>query len=382
MTVAGEVGVVHIIAALGPGGAERQLQSVVAHSPRPTQVIALYGGGIVADALAADGHPAIVLGGGANQFFALVRQLRAMRPAIVHVHLLAAQLWGILAARLAGVPVVISSEHSLMDTSIENRPLTPWLRVVYRILERLSTHTVAVSPATRDRLLRWGVAGERISVVENGVDFDALAYSAAGRDRVRAEFGIETGATVIGGVGRLEPVKRFDELIDGLAPGLRTGEWTLLLVGAGPQHDELLQRAVILGVADKVVLTGPRSDMAAILSAMDVMVSTSRDETFGLAVIEALGSGQPVVYAQCPALERFDDAVPEDCHPLGLSPTASAEQAAVAVERTVRLALGPSRPREVGPPAVVRERFGIGCAVDGLESVYVKACELVSMDLR
>ncbi len=301
--------VAQIITTLTTGGAERQLQSLVAHSSNTHRTIALYEGGTVAEAMRRSGAAVDVLGmGGLRKAVAIARlaqRLRRMRPDVVHVHLLSAQLWGIPAARLARVPVVLSTEHSLMDTSLENRPLTPVLHGIYRTLESMVTRTVAVSTTTKARLVRWGVDPERISVIDNGIDFAELAFSAPARDRVRTEFGIADGTELIGAVGRLEPVKRFPELLEALAPTLAPGVRELLVVGAGPLLQPLADRAAALGVADCVHLPGPRGDVPALLSAMDVLVSPSRDETFGMAVLEGLGAGLPVVYAQCPALDEL-----------------------------------------------------------------------------
>ncbi len=306
--------VVHVITTLTTGGAERQVESIVAHSRHRQHVIALYGGGAVADSLRASGHSVEVLDlVKSRRLIALpllARRLRQLRPDAVQVHLLSGQLWGLPASRLAGVPVVLSTEHSLMDDSIENRPLSPALRRLYLSLNRLATRTVAVSTLTAARLIRWGVPADRITVVDNGIDFDALAFDDVERARVRAELGIADGTEIVGAVGRLEPVKRFPQLLDAVAPTLERGRRELVLVGAGPLVKSLRAHAVELGVADCVHLTGPRSDVPSVLSAFDVLVSPSRDETFGMAVVEAIGAGLPVVYAQCPAIDELPGAVP------------------------------------------------------------------------
>ena len=172
--------VVHVITSLTTGGAERQLEMLVRRSAHESVTIALYAGGPVADSMRAAGERVEVLDlvgwRRALTSVVLARRLRHYRPDVVHVHLLSAQLWGIPAARLAGVPVVVSTEHSLMDDTIEGRPHTWWLRLLYRGLERLATHTVAVSSTTAQRLRRWGVQGTRITVADNGIDFEALAF--------------------------------------------------------------------------------------------------------------------------------------------------------------------------------------------------------------
>jgi glycosyltransferase involved in cell wall biosynthesis len=141
-------------------------------------------------------------------------------------------------------------------------------------------------------------------VIPNGLDVDALVFDAAARRRVRSSFGVPDGTYVVGGVGRLETGKRFDALIAALAPLLGPSR-RLLLVGDGRERQRLRQLADAAGVADRVIFAGERADIGALLSAMDLFVSPSDDETFGIAVLEALAAALPVLYVQCPALDNL-----------------------------------------------------------------------------
>lgn len=364
--------VVHVITALGTGGAERQLEWITRHCTARSSTIALYAGGPVADSMRTGGAEVTVLGmGGWRRWVTplrLARHIRRARPDIVHVHLLAGQLWGIPAARLAGVRAVVSSEHSLMDTTIENRPLTGRLRRTYRLLERWTTGTVAVSATTRTRLLRWGIPAGRITVIDNGIDIAALTFSAADRDRIRTDLGIGPDSEVVAAVGRLEPVKRFDELIGGLAPDLRTGRRHLVIAGAGPQLVELQELAARLGVAGQVHLLGARSDIPAVLSAADVLVSPSRDETFGMAVVEARLAGLPVVYAQCPALEELP-VRPSGCHPLPAPGPDAGPALSAAVAAALRNAATRTGTR-LDPDHDLERRYGIGDVAVRWDQLY------------
>lgn len=346
--------VVQIITTLTTGGAERQVESIVDHSRHRQHVIALYGGGTVADSLTAAGHSVEVLDlAGPRRLLALpvlVRRLRTLQPDAVQVHLLSGQLWGLPAARLARVPLVLSTEHSLMEHSIENRSLTEPLRRLYLALNRLSSRTVAVSAATADRLERWGVRADGITVIDNGIDFARLASSSTARDLVRSELGIDSATEVVGAVGRLEPVKRFRQLLAAVGPTLERGRRELVIVGDGPLRASLTEQAEALGVADLVHLTGPRADVPALLSAFDVLVSPSRDETFGMAAIEGIGAGLPVVHAECPALDALAEPVPA-AFPIGTTDD-RVEGAAIvaAIDRALIAAAGRRLPV---PPAVL-----------------------------
>jgi glycosyltransferase involved in cell wall biosynthesis len=197
---------------------------------------------------------------------------------------------------------VVTTEHSIGDHQIEGRRKTWGVRVLYLVTDKLSNVTIAVSEAVRRRLVDWGIQASKIRVIPNGLDVDALGFDAAARTRVRSSFGIPDGTFVVGGVGRLETGKRFDALIAAVAPLLGPSH-RLLLVGDGRERQRLRQLADAAGVADRVVFAGERADIGALLSAMDLFVSPSDDETFGVAVLEALAAGLPVLYVQCPALD-------------------------------------------------------------------------------
>jgi len=304
----------HIITGLGVGGAEQQLRLLIRHLPVDCDVVTLTNPGAVADGLTADGVRVLHLGMTGNRDMAalprLVRIIRTGRYDLVHTHLYRACVYGRLAARIAGVKAVVATEHSLGDSQMEGRGLSAGVRALYLASERLGRSTVAVSPTVAERLKRWGVPGPRIEVVPNGIDLDRFRFDPAQRLRTRQRLGLPEGAYVVGGIGRLAAGKRFDVLIRALAQ-LPDDYW-LLLVGGGTEENLLRRTAHDCGVADRVLFTGerpytpdgtPGPDLPSLTSAMDLLASPSPEEAFGLAVVEGLASGLPVLYASCPAIE-------------------------------------------------------------------------------
>jgi glycosyltransferase involved in cell wall biosynthesis len=301
--------VLHVITGLAAGGAEHQLRLLLRYTTAECEVVALTNPGTVADAIRADGVPVHELGMRGNRDLAalprLVRLIRAGRFDVVHTHLYRACVYGRIAARLAGVRHIVATEHSLGDGVIEGRRTTRGVRALYRAAERIGGGpTIAVSHAVRDRLMAWGVRPDRIPVVPNGIDVAELGFEPALRRAFRARHGIAPDATVIGGLGRLEPTKRFDVLIDAVLdlPGT-----TLLLVGDGSARTALEARAGAAGIADRVVFTGAEPHAREALCAMDILAAPSEQETFGLAVLEAMAAGLPVLYTTCPPLDELGD---------------------------------------------------------------------------
>jgi glycosyltransferase involved in cell wall biosynthesis len=315
------VRIAHVITGLEIGGAELQLRKLIAHSRHSADVFALYNAGIVADMLREDGVRVTDLKMKSNrQVGAVGRLTKLLRDGsydVVHVHLYRACIYGRLAAHRAGVPRIITTEHSIGDTHIEGRRKTAGVRALYLMTDRLSDVDIAVSTAVADRLIAWGVPAAKIRVIANGVDFPKMAFDEQARQRIRAEFGIPADAIVVGGVGRLHSSKHFELLVEAAAP-LLNDDRRLLIVGDGPEREALARQASDLGVIERLVLAGARTDVAELMSAMDVFVSPAPQEAFGLAVVEALASGLPSVYAQCPALDAFD--VPNAAHAPGGAP--------------------------------------------------------------
>ncbi|MGW7491771.1 glycosyltransferase [Streptomyces sp. NPDC054786] len=381
--------VLHVITGLDVGGAEQQLRLLLRRLPAHCEVITLTRPGPVAEGIEADGTPVTHLGMTGNRdLTALPRLAGLIRGGdydLVHTHLYRACVYGRIAARMAGVRTVVATEHSLGDAVIEGRRLTRGVRTLYRATERLGTATVAVSDTVAARLRRWGVPEERIHVVPNGIEAHRFAFDPAARALVRTRLGLPLDAFVVGGVGRLVPGKRFDVLVRAVTqlPGVH-----LLLAGAGPEREMLRRMAEQFGSGDRIHLLGERdgavdaafggraadrqgtdgrgadgADIPGLLSAIDVFVSPSPEEAFGLAVLEALGSGLHVLYGSCPAV----DELPADQAPGARHFSLGVHELATALRELRRL--GPGR---LPVPPVVR-RYDIARSAEALMSVYEQA---------
>jgi glycosyltransferase involved in cell wall biosynthesis len=297
--------VLHVITGLAEGGAEHQLRLLLRRLPHDCEVATLSHPGTVATAIRADGMTVHELTMTSNRDVSVVGRLRRLMRAgrfdLVHTHLYRACVHGRVAARLARVPHIVATEHSLGDGVIEGRRASVGVRALYLATERLGQGTIAVSETVAGRLRAWGVPAARITVIPNGIDAAEFRYDPGLRRSTRARLGIAPDAVVVGGVGRLEPAKRFDRLIRAVRalPGV-----TLLLAGDGSARAGLERTAAAAGIGDRVVFAGAVGHARGVLCAMDVFASPSDQETFGLAVLEALACGLPAVYAACPPLDK------------------------------------------------------------------------------
>jgi glycosyltransferase involved in cell wall biosynthesis len=315
--------VLHVISARGPGGAGHHVRLLVRRLPFHSEVVLLaqpspVPGRLedqpgtqprpapdpVADALRAEGVPVHRVAAACDRdpgaILRLRRLIRAGRYDVVHTHLFRASVQGRIAARLAGVRHVVATEHHRGDEILEGRRVSPGLRGLYLAAEQLGQVTIAGSDAIAARLRSWGVPDDRVTVIPRAIDAAEFRFDQELREAARARLGIGPDVPLVGGVGRLEPGKRFDLLIRAIAevPGA-----CLLLVGDGPARPALERLAVIEGVADRVLFAGAVPHTREMLCAMDVFASPGT-RTFGLAAVEAVAAGLPAVYATCPPLEE------------------------------------------------------------------------------
>jgi glycosyltransferase involved in cell wall biosynthesis len=263
------------------------------------EVLCLLAGGPVADELRARGIPVDVLGlgrlyapRGLAGLFRLSRRLRGRRVDVVHTYLISANVYGTLAARLAGVPAIVTSRRDMgFSRNWRLRLLEEYL------INPLVDRVVAVTPAVAERTRRErGLGRERIVTVENGVDLPAWDPDRQPRAQARTELGLAPEQVAVGVVGHLSPVKghadflRAAALVAAEAPAAR-----FYVVGDGPLRPSLEALAASLGVAEKVVFTGASADVARVLAALDVVVLPSHSEGMSNALLEAMAMARPVV---------------------------------------------------------------------------------------
>jgi|Deesub1362A_J573_1020465.scaffolds.fasta_scaffold00162_22 glycosyltransferase involved in cell wall biosynthesis len=222
----------------------------------------------------------------------LVDLLRQERIQLLHTHLVRSDIYGRIAGRIAGVPV-ISTIHN-MERHFKGGGLGD---AIVRLLDRktigYSRLVTTVSHSLRDYIHEaYRFPLERIHCIPNGIDPPTSRHPSITRDTV----GVAKDMPLIGTVARLHEQKGVDILIDAahiiLKKGIRMG---VLIVGDGPLKDELILRAGQKELGNNVRFVGFQRDVYGYLSLLDVFVLPSRWEGFGLSIIEAMATGLPVV---------------------------------------------------------------------------------------
>ncbi len=217
----------------------------------------------------------------------LARLFRRTRPLIVHTRNAESFYYGFLGAKLSGVPVLIHSEHgrTFDDRAVRFR--------VQRLFSHFTDRLFAVTEQLKSDLVRHiEIPKQRIEVLYNGVDLGR--FRPVDRESQRARLGIAREELVVGSVGRLVAVKNYPLLLRAFHALGRPAS-RLILVGDGPEKGSLRVLAAQLGIADRVTLLGHRDDVPECLAAMDVFVLPSVSEGMSNTLLEAMGSGIPVV---------------------------------------------------------------------------------------
>jgi sugar transferase (PEP-CTERM/EpsH1 system associated) len=225
----------------------------------------------------------------------LVRVMRAIRPAIVHSHNWGG-IEGVIAARIARVPVAIHSEHGYYTEMLSGRPFRR--RLLRHLVCRCSDAVCVVSNELRSyhAAQAWW-SPEAITVVYNGVDLQEFSPQQQVRDSVRERLDIPKDALVVGSVGRMVPLKDFITLLKAaevLVP--QTPNLHVVLVGSGPElsrlHDYVANSHHLAG---RVVFPGAVDHVADLLNAMDIFVLPTLMEGMSNTLLEALAVGLPTV---------------------------------------------------------------------------------------
>jgi glycosyltransferase involved in cell wall biosynthesis len=250
-------------------------------------VFALQEGGPLVERIERLGVPVEVIGNGRLRRFgltrALARRLRAHRVDVLHTHNPAPHQHGALARLVTGVPALLHTMHGRNTTVV-----TPAARLAERIAGHLSQLVVPVSldaaDVARDDLR---VPEHKLRVIHNGIAIDQFA-TAPVLARGRAPRAVH--------VARLNPIKGQATLLEAARlTAERVPGFTLDIVGDGPAGPALREQARQAGLDDVVRFHGMQDDVVPFLLAADLFVLSSLSEGIALTLLEAMGSGLPVV---------------------------------------------------------------------------------------
>ena len=301
-------------------------------------------------------------------FKPLWRQLRELRPALVHTRNLAT-LEAQIPAYLLGIPCRVHGEHGrdVFDLQGANRTYNRLRKLIRPMIQRY----IAVS---RD-LEEWlqctvGVPARRISQIYNGVDTARFRPRMGARPPLQGLDSVSNDTIVIGTVGRMAAVKdqmtlirAFLSLLD-TEPGARA-RLRLAIIGDGPLREQAQAALREAGAASCAWLPGDRSDVPALLQAMDIFVLPSLGEGISNTLLEAMSCGLPVVATRVGGNPELVHEGVTGC----LVPAGDTEAMAVALREYVRDA-GQRAAHGAAARQRVEQRFSLAAMVEAYQGVY------------
>lgn len=304
-------------------------------------------------------------------FARVVGRLRRDRPALVVSNgYLDLGLIG-PAAALLGIPILWRARAEFIP-NLPERP-SAQARAALWFMKRHVARIATTTAYERDLLLRHGIAPGAVTTVYNGVDVERFERAGPARERIRREWDVPEGTTLLGVVARLSRLKGYEVMLDALQSLRQDADpWHAVFVGVNVEEPEyvasLKQRVVDMGLSDRVTFAGYREDVPEVLSALDIFVLSSLVEPFGTVVIEAMAAGKPVVATRTrgPA-EMLADGVTGVFVPPG---------DAVAMASAIRsLVADPARARAMGEAAKtdVARRFSLAAMMEGMDAACLAA---------
>ena len=358
--------VMHVITSLETGGAERMLERLIlARRERPVSfhVVSLLSGGAVAGRLCAAGIPVMSLGmrrglPDPGALFRLAHLIRREKPDVVQSWLYHADILATLALGWSGRRRRTKLLWSVRCSSMSGaeRSFAPkWARAACIRLCGYADAVIANSQAGREFHEALGYRPRRFLVIDNGIDTDQFCPDAAARASVRAELGIAEGTALIAMVARLDPVKDYDTFLRALE---FMPEVSALAIGGGTET---------LPARPGLYRLGERRDIARLLSACDVVVSTSLSEGFPNSVLEAMAAGVPVVATDAGDSRRIlgDTGI--------IVPPLDPAAVAVAVRRLLGESPEARQLRKTRARGRAVENFGINRMVEAYDALYREA---------
>lgn len=296
--------VVHVSLTMGTGGGG--LENIIVNLIRElngdifkSTVGCLDEGGVLLERLQDTGVKSFVTGRKPGLDTGLIIKLSRLfsrkKIHIVHTHNQAAHFYASIAAKLARVPVIVTTEHSRHNT--EHKRIRQFEK---RMLAKITDKWIVVSEELAEKAVREdGVPQGKIVVVKNGVDFKAFSQGECEKIQgleVREQLKIPSAAAVFIMVARLHPIKNHTLFLQAFAQLVREGKDVhTLFVGDGECREGLERQCRTLGIEGNVDFLGYREDVAKLLKVSDVFVLCSKTEGLPVSLLEACAAEVPVL---------------------------------------------------------------------------------------
>ena len=293
----------------------------------------------------------------------LVKVLKQQKVDILHCHRYQATLYGAIAARIAGVPVVFSHVHGL------NRTRTLRRRLTNRIILRWVNKILTVGNAVRDDVLRSNpaVPKEKVISLGNSIDYKRFADLQLTKSQAKTEIGLNPDSVVFGTIGRLAPTKGLSLLVEAFETVKKQiPSAALIIIGQGQLKEELHRTVSEKGLADSVHFLGQRDDIPSLLKAMDIFVLASLAEGLPRSLLEAMASPLPCIATNVGGISEIITNRQSGY----LIPAQNADELANAMLEVANLSDEQLHTLTENAQATVKKNFSHDAIIQKLEGIY------------
>ncbi|KPL04772.1 MAG: hypothetical protein AMJ73_03735 [candidate division Zixibacteria bacterium SM1_73] len=231
-------------------------------------------------------------------FVKLYKLICREKPDIVHTHTAKAGLLGRVAAKLAGVPIIVHTFHGHLFHSYFGYLTTKLIVFIERLLAHLTSKIIIVSEKVRkDIVEKYRIATySKVITMPLGLELTPFLDVDKQRGFLRKELGLSDKIALVGIVARLVPVKGHKYFIEAAAAVMkRLLNVKFLVIGDGELKEKLEDYVKQLGILESVTFCGFRKDLPHIYADLDVVVLTSLNEGLPVAIIEGMAAAKPVV---------------------------------------------------------------------------------------
>ncbi|MBC7814940.1 MAG: glycosyltransferase, partial [Burkholderiales bacterium] len=296
--------------------------------------------------------------------YRLYQLMKQLQPDVVHTHTAKAGFVGRIAARLAGVPVVVHTFHGHVFHGYFGAGMTQVFITLERITARLSDTIITLTEGLRReladtyRITRKG----KITVLPLGLDLAPFANAPRKIGAFRAAWNIAPDATLVGIVGRIVPVKNHELFLQAAAKvKAQQPNAHFVIIGDGELRTHIEAQAAALGLREAITFTGWQKDLAPAYADMDALVISSLNEGTPVSIIEALS-------ARCPVVATRVGGVPDLLDGGALGALVTSGDADALADAIIAALQQP--PDGVEAQRLMLDRYGIDRLVSDLDSLY------------
>jgi len=281
-----KIKILYIIPSFASGGAEKFLLDLITNLNQEIfeiKVLTFNGGGFFEKEFLKRKINFVVLNKKLKidpfNFYLIYKNIRKFSPDIVHTQL-GGDIYGKLAAKLAGVKKIISTEQNVLNND------SIFVSFLKKITANFSNKIIAIStPVKKDIVNKYKISEDKVILIPNGVN--PLNFSSQNKKEDQKE-------KIFGSIGRLDEQKNFSLLIEALT-SFKDKNFSCLIAGEGRLKNELQQKINDLGLSQKIKLIGNIEDVSGFLNSLDFFILPSKWEGLGIVLLEAGSSNLPVL---------------------------------------------------------------------------------------